>query len=756
MGCAACVARVEKAIKGVKGVESCAVSLASNSAQVVYDSAVTGPKELKKAVSDAGYELITEGADEDDDSDRRKGRGEARSAGVADGSDTHRAGCPGGSEVCGEGSEDGNVETTDDPDERAERLAERIREREWRALRRDAAAALVLAALTMGVSMLAPEFTLKGWLLFALAAPAVFWCGRRFIVSAWKQLRHGATGMDTLVALSIIISFTFSTFNLIAPQVWTSRGLSADLYFESSAMIVAFILLGRTLEEKAKRATGASVRELMDLEPKAIDIRKGDIFTVKPGERIGADGIVTEGESYVDESMLTGEPVPNFKHQGDKVYAGTVNQHGALEVRAEKVGRDTMLSAIIRMVKDAQGSKAKIQNVVDRVASVFVPVIIGIAIAALLAWIIFSPGGGLTHGLLAMVTVLVIACPCSLGLATPTAIIAGIGNGARRGILIGDADSLQTARTVDTVVLDKTGTLTLGRPKVLEAIWHTSDPARAAGILLAMESRSEHPLAGALTQWLQSSGFAEPEPFGPEKVESIPGSGVRALFDGAEYFAGNYAAVRDEDAERWRAEGKTVVFFSRGSLLLGVFAIADELKPGAADAVQELHRMGVRTCLLTGDNELSALAIASQAGIDEVRAEVLPDGKAQYIRELQASGRKVAMVGDGINDSAALACADLSIAMGTGSDIAIDTAMVTIVSGDLSKVPQLIRLSRRTTRIIRENLFWAFFYNILAVPVAAGALYPAFGFLLSPMIGAACMALSSVCVVCNSLRLRRG
>ena len=442
----------------------------------------------------------------------------------------------------------------DDPEESAERLAGQIRDREWQALRRDAVVALVLAALTMGVGMLVPAFPGKGWLLFALAAPAVFWCGRRFIVSAAKQLRHGATGMDTLVALSILISFLFSTFNLLFPQVWTSQGLSADLYFESSAMIVAFILLGRLLEEKAKRATSSSVRELMGLQPKSLNIKVGDVFTVKPGERIGADGVVTSGDSYVDESMLTGEPVPSYKHAGDKVYAGTVNQHGALEVRAEKVGSDTMLSAIIRMVKDAQGSKARIQNVVDRVASVFVPVIIGIAVASLLAWTIFSPEGGLTHGLLAMVTVLVIACPCSLGLATPTAIIAGIGNGARRGILIKDADSLQTARSVDTVVLDKTGTLTLGRPRVTDAVWHTSDPARAASILLAMETRSEHPLAGAITQWLQSSGFEGPTPSGLEKVESIPGSGVRALLDGAEYFAGNYAAVRDEDAERWRAE----------------------------------------------------------------------------------------------------------------------------------------------------------------------------------------------------------
>ena len=608
MGCAACVARVQGTIRNLQGVQECNVSLASNTAQVDYDPKAVTAADIKKAVQDAGYDLI-----------------------VVEG---------------------------DDSDDEADSEAERLQEDYLRSLKRDMRLALVLAVLVMLIGMGFRDFPGKGFLLLALAAPVVFWCGRRFISTAWKQALHGSASMDTLVALSILISFFFSVFNLLFPSVWTSRGLEPHLYFESSTMIVAFILIGRVLEEKAKHRTGSAIRELAGLQPKSVNLKPGDIHTVNPGDRIPADGEVTEGESWVDESMLTGEPVAVLKTPGSKVYTGTINQKGSFMMKAKKVGKDTMLSSIIRMVRDAQGSKARIQQTVDKVAAIFVPVIIGISILTLLCWIFLAPSDGITMGLLAMVTVLVIACPCSLGLATPTALTVGIGNCARKGILIKDADSLQIAGKVDTIVLDKTGTIT----KEL-----------SAGI--------------------------------------VPTS--------------------DMD-------------------------FVDEVKETSSEAVAEMKDLGLDVYMLSGDNADRAGKVAAKVGIDNVISGVLPDSKHEHITALQNVGRKVAMAGDGINDSPALAVADLSIAMGNGTDIAMNASMATIVNSDLKKIPQLIKVSKRTSKIIKENLFWAFFYNILAVPIAAGILYPINGFLLNPMIAAACMALSSVCVVTNSLRLRRG
>ena len=607
MGCAACVARVQGTIKNLGGVQDCNVSLASNMAQVDYDPKTITAAEIKKAVQDAGYDLI-----------------------VAEG---------------------------DDADDEADSEAERLQEDYLRSLKKDMWLAVVLALLVMLLGMGFKEFPGKGYVLWILATPVVFWCGRRFISTAWKQFRHGSTSMDTLVSLSILISYFFSLFNLLFPSVWTSRGLEPHLYFESSTMIVAFILIGRVLEEKAKHGTNAAIRGLAGLQPKTVHLNPGDTYTVNPGERIPADGTVVSGESFVDESMLTGEPVANLKTAGARVYTGTMNHRGTFVMRAEKVGKDTMLSSIIRMVRDAQGSKAKVQQIVDKVASVFVPVIIGISLITLLCWIFLAPSDGVTMGLLAMVTVLVIACPCSLGLATPTALTAGIGNCARKGILIKDADSLQVAKDIDTFVFDKTGTIT---------------------------------------------------------KELAPGVVPTSEMD-----------------------------------------FVDEVKETSAEAVSELRGMGLDVFMLSGDNSERASAVASKVGISNVISGVLPDRKHEHVRMLQEKGHKVAMVGDGINDSPALALADLSVAMGNGTDIAMYSAMVTIVNSDLKSVPQLVKMSRKTSRIIKENLFWAFFYNILAVPIAAGVLYPVNGFLLNPMIAAACMALSSVCVVTNSLRLRR-
>lgn len=702
MGCAACVARVSGAIKNQNGVSNCSVSLASNSAQVDYDPDTISPEDIRKAVQEAGYDLIVVGDDE--------------------------------------------------PEEEADSQAERIQEDYYKGLRRDALAAVILSLLIMLLGMGFKDFPGKGYVLWALATPALFWCGRRFFAVAWRQARHLSAGMDTLVALSTLISYTFSVFNLICPSVWTSRGLEPHLYFESSAMIVAFILVGRVLEEKAKRGTTASIRELVGLQPKSVSLSPGDTVTVKPGDRIPADGTVLEGESYVDESMLTGEPLSNRKSKGDKVFAGTINQKGSLEVRAVKVGNDTMLSSIIRMVKDAQGSKAKIQDTVDKVAAVFVPVIICVSVVTLLCWILLDPADGLTKGLLSMVSVLVIACPCSLGLATPTALTAGIGSGAKRGILIKDADSLQIADKIDTVVLDKTGTITEGRPAVVERRWFARRE-ETMGILLAMELKSEHPLASAVVADIHSVNMSV-QPAALDSFEALPGSGIKAIAGGNDYFAGK-ADVLSDEALKWVSDGRSVIVFTENGRTLAELAIADEVKKTSASAIAELNRLGVETIILTGDNAASAGKVADKVGVRKVEAGMLPADKAVYVKNLQSEGHRVAMVGDGINDSAALAQADLSVAMGQGSDIAINTAMVTIVSSDLDKLPEMISLSRRTVRIIRQNLFWAFFYNVLAVPVAAGVLYPLNGFLLSPMVAAACMALSSVCVVTNSLRLRR-
>ena len=714
MGCAACVARVENTLKACKGVIGVSVSLASNAAQVEYDPEQTSPGALQQAVRDAGYDLLVDGTDDEADSE-----------------------------------------------------AEAARQEAFDGLKKDTILAGVLAALVMLLSMAFKDFPGKGFILWALATPVVFWCGRRFFKAGFSALRHGWANMDTLVALSVSISYLFSVFNLLFPQVWTSKGLDAHLYFESATMIVAFILIGRLLEERAKHSTTAAIRKLMGLQEKGTVARPGETVLVKPGERFAVDGVVTEGTSYVDESTLTGEPVPALKQAGARVYAGTINQNGALSVRVEKVGGDTLLSGIIRMVRDAQGSKAPIQKTVDRIAAVFVPVIIGISVLTLLIWLFC---GEVTLGLLAMVTVLVIACPCSLGLATPTAIIAGIGNAASKGILIKDAESLQVARKVTAMVMDKTGTLTEGKPSVVESVWDPAittedDPAELnyRDVLYSLEHRSDHPLALAVCESLRGC-----EELPVSDFEAVLGKGIIGTVRGTRYFVGNLDLLHEvlgavpettnpmvaDSIGPWMDAGYTVTLLFDQVKVYAVLALADDLKDTSVQAVKALMAKGIEVHMLTGDNEVAARHIAESTGISHVKAHVLPQDKADYVKSLQAAGKRVAMVGDGINDSAALAQADLGIAMGQGSDIAIDTAQVTIVSSDLSKLGDLIRLSKRTVTVIRENLFSAFIYNLLAVPIAAGILYPFTGFLLNPMIAAACMALSSVCVVTNSLRLR--
>ena len=719
MSCASCAARVDKTLNSQPGVQEASVNYASAMAQVVYDADVCSPLNLKAAVQNAGYDLLIKGQEEEADE------------------------------------------------------VEKAHADRFRNLKRRTIGAIVLAIPIMVLSMVFMHIDWVNYVVWLLSTPVVFVLGRGFFVGAWKQLKHGTCNMDTLVALSTGIAYVFSVFNLLYPEFWLKRGIEPHVYFEASSVIVAFILLGRLLEERAKRNTSAAIRKLIGLQPKTVtvwtpegerilpitSIQQGDTVVVKPGERIAVDGVVSEGQSYVDESMLSGEPLPVRKQKGAKVFAGTINQKGAFRFIADKIGQDTLLAQIIRMVQDAQGSKAPVQKLVDKIAGIFVPVIISIAVVSLIAWILLAPENGFTHGMLALVTVLIIACPCALGLATPTAIMVGIGKGAENGILIKNAESLEVAQKVDTVVLDKTGTLTEGHPQVTDAVW-LGDEAKSRAILYSLEKKSEHPLAEAVVKFLKNASMFEVEHFGV-----LEGRGVEGFVGGKKYYIGNITLLKEKDisietslqtkAEKWIAEAKTVIALADEEQAWGVLAITDRLKATSVQAIEELHQQGIEVWMLTGDQPEAAREVAGQVGIVHYKAGMLPQEKAAFIKELQSKGKKVAMVGDGINDSAALAQADLSIAMGQGSDIAMDTAMVTILSSDLVKISETIRLSQLTVRTIRQNLFWAFFYNLIGVPIAAGVLYPINGFLLNPMIGGAAMAFSSVSVVTNSLRLRR-
>lgn len=721
MSCAACAVRVDKTLNRQAGVCRASVNYAAATATVEYDATQVSPEMLQHAVQEAGYDLII----------------------------TH------------------DEHTVDEVQE--------AHARRYKTLKRRTTWAIALAIPIAVIGMAFMDRPWAGWTTWILATPVVCWLGRDFFIHAWKQLRHGTANMDTLVANSTGIAYLFSVFNLFFPHFWLSRGITPHVYFEAASVIIAFILLGRLLEERAKGNTSEAIRKLMGLQPKTVtriapsgreevvrieQVRPGDLILVKPGERVAIDGTVTDGSSYVDESMLSGEPVPVAKQKDAKVYAGTINQKGSFRFRAEKVGTDTLLARIIHLVQDAQGSKAPVQQLVDRIAAVFVPIIIGIAILAFILWVILDTDNGFTHGLLALVTVLIIACPCALGLATPTAIMVGIGKGAENGILIKDAESLETARKVNAIVLDKTGTVTEGHPTVQHICWANDDARHLAPVLTGLERLSEHPLAEAI---LLSKELPQgDETIGIERFESLTGQGVKGVCNGKTYYVGNrhltegrnMAPALQEAAQQGEANAQTVVWFADDTDALAVIAIADRIKPTSVQAIDTLRSEGIDVYLLTGDNEATAQAIARQAGIEHYRAGVLPQDKAAFIKQLQQEGKVVAMVGDGINDSAALAQADLSIAMGSGSDIAMDVAKITLIASDLNKIPEALRLSRLTVRTIRQNLFWAFIYNLVSVPIAAGVLYPVNGFLLNPMIGGAAMAFSSVSVVTNSLRLR--
>lgn len=720
MSCASCAARVDKTLNRQPGVSKATVNYATGTATVEYDGKMCSAEQLRQAVQAAGYDLLTS-----------------------------------------------QEEAT--PEEVEQAHDERLRTLKLRTVW---AVALAVPVAVIGMCWMDLPYSVP--VMWALSTPVVFVLGRGFFVRAWRQLRHGGANMDTLVAVSTGVAYLFSLFNMLFPEFWRSRGIEPHVYFEAASVVIAFILLGRLLEERAKGNTSSAIKKLMGLQPKTVtvvspsgeekeklieEIRPGDLIRVRPGERIAVDGTVTEGSSYVDESMLNGEPLAAGKRKDARVFAGTINQKGSFLFRAEKVGTDTLLAKIIRMVQDAQGSKAPVQQLVDRIAGIFVPVIIGIAMLSFVAWMLLDATNGFTHGLLAMVTVLVIACPCALGLATPTAMMVGIGKGAERGILIKDAESLERAGKIDTVVLDKTGTVTEGRPVTDELIWNTG-AEDGASIFHGLEKLSEHPLAEALTRHFDGMPAAEVERF-----ESIPGRGVKGEVRGRTYYAGNRSLLDEQgiavssrlstEAARLSASARTVVWFADRQEALAIAGITDRIKETSVRAVKELRDAGIEVYLLTGDNADTAREVARQAGITRYQAGMLPQDKADFIAKLQAEGRKVAMAGDGINDSAALARADLSIAMGGGSDIAMEVAGMTVIASDLIKIPEAFRLSRLTVRTIRQNLFWAFIYNIIGVPVAAGALYPLGGFLLNPMIAGAAMAFSSVSVVSNSLRLKR-
>ncbi|GAB6062936.1 heavy metal translocating P-type ATPase [Deferrisoma palaeochoriense] len=789
MSCAACAAAIERSLGKTPGVAKANVNFAASKAYVEFDPARASREALVAAVRAAGYDVREEEAQR---------RAELHVTGLATAADAERLEA---ALRALEGVNDvrvalatGTVRVTYDPRRtRVSRMVEaasrlgytaspaegrdaeaELRAREVRTFQLRLAAAwafaLPLLYLAMGpmVGLPAPpwpEQTLA-WLQFALCTPIVV-AGWNFYVNGGRALWHGAPNMDSLVAIGTGTAYLYSLYQTL----WGG----GHLYYETAGLLIAFILLGKTLEAVAKGKTSEAIKKLMGLQPKTArvvrdgaeieipvdEVEVGDRVRVRPGEKIPVDGRVVEGHSAVDESMLTGEPMPVEKQPGDVVIGGTVNKTGTFVFEATRVGSETALAQIIHLVEEAQGSKAPIQNLADRVARVFVPAVVAIAVLAFHAWM--TPAGAdLGQALSAFIAVLIIACPCALGLATPTAVMVGTGKGAELGILFKGAAALQRAGDVDTVVFDKTGTLTRGEPVLTDVVpLSESDEAEILTLAAAAERRSEHPLARALLDAAQARGLTLPE---PEAFEAVPGGGIRARVEARDVRVGSRRFLEAEGVDvqgtgealdPLEAEGKTALLVAADGRVLGVVAVADTPKEHAAEAVAALQRLGVRTVLLTGDNRRTAEAVARQVGIGEVLAEVLPADKAARVRELQAAGRVVAMVGDGINDAPALAQADLGIAIGSGTDVAIESADVVLVRDDLRDVVRAMDLSRYTLRKIRQNLFWAFVYNTVGIPIAAGVLYPFTGWLLNPVIAGAAMAFSSVSVVTNSLTMRR-
>ena len=733
MTCAACQARVQRTLARTPGVSDATVNLMLNNATVSFDPGAVTADRLVEAIRDSGY-----GAE-----------------------------LPANTQRAFEEQEE----------------AERAHAQEVRTLTRKLVVALAAAVVAMGLSMgeAGAGNTLIRWTLLVLTSFVMVWAGRHFYTRAWSALKHGGSDMNTLISVGTGAAYLFSVAATIAPDAFLARGVQPHIYFEAVDAIIALILLGNLFEARAKQRTSAALRSLADLQPKTArvvrqglevdvpveEVRHGELVLVRPGERVPVDGDVATGASAVDESMLTGESMPVAKTTGDRVYGGTMNRTGALHITATTLGAQSALARIVQLMRDAQGTRAPIQNLADRVSSIFVPTVIGLSVLTFILWIVLpqrAPGGMLVvHAVTAAVAVLIIACPCAMGLAVPTAMMVATGKGASLGVLFKGGEALQRASAIDVVVLDKTGTVTEGRPAVTDiqpvgAEWSADDILR---LVASAERQSEHPLADAIVESARSRGLALSD---AEGFQAVAGHGVTAVVDGAALAVGNAALMQQyaidvaplaRVAERLADEGKTPAYVAVDGALAGLIAVADPIKATTVSAVQALGRMGIDTVLLTGDTPRTAEAIARQAGIRRVIAGVLPEGKVSAVRDLQRAGHVVGMVGDGINDAPALAQADVGFALGTGTDVAIEAGDVTLMRGDPRSVGQAIELSRRTMGTMKQNLFWAFVYNVIGIPIAAGALYPAFGIQLSPVIASGAMAFSSVSVVTNSLRLRR-
>ncbi|MEX8549387.1 MAG: heavy metal translocating P-type ATPase [Mucilaginibacter sp.] len=721
MSCASCAMSVQSTANQVPGVAQANVNYATQALDIYFNPKQTEPQQIQKAIQNAGYDLIL---DEEN--------------------------------------------ALSQQEEQQEKALAQLKKQTWGAI-----------LLTVPIVLLDMVFMHWHWanlLMLVLTSVVLFVFGKRFFINAWKQAKHFHANMDTLVAISTGVAYLFSLFNTIYPAFWFSRGVQAHVYFEAAAVVITFILIGKLLEERAKSGTSASVKKLMGLQVRTVRVirngietevdikavQEGELVRIKPGERIPVDGEIYEGNSFIDEAMMTGEPMPVARKAGDAIFAGTINQKGSFVLKALKVGNQTMLSRMIKAVQNAQGSKAKVQKLADQIASVFVPVVFGIAIISAIAWWVFGGTQAFSQGLLAFVTVLIVACPCALGLATPTAIMVGVGKGAEKGILIRDAETLERAYRVNTIVLDKTGTITEGKPKLTALNWNKNldleQQKVLAGVLMAAELHSEHPLADAI---VDSIRVKEASAQTVADFKSTTGAGIAVIYQNENYLIGKPEWVQENsnltvDQTHFPAANAadTVIYFGKKNTLLAVLTIADEVRANAAATIAKLKKSGIEVWMLTGDAASTAKHVAAKTGIENVVSGVSPSGKAEQIKKLQQQGKVVAMAGDGINDAEALATADVSIAMGLGSDIAMDVARITLVSSNLTLLPEVFQLSAQTIQTIRQNLFWAFIYNVIAIPVAAGALYPIWGIYLDPMFAGAAMALSSVSVVSNSLRLK--